>query len=229
MGSRTRPGLGRRMDVVIQDDSDSEADVRPQGTLISLPDELAEWADQNQELVLRIQNALSETYDKLTEDQIWEVIAANSSAEWRKARADLRIVEEEWADLRRPENTPLGSIGEALDSDETNVVREKYTISLSQFTVINEGLRRREDLRNLLGVLLVQKRMLDMSTEHTQMVQRQTDDLAELTSIRPAFRKAARRRTHIGAQFKLYAEKLFAPKEKEHAVKTVPVPWSPET
>ena len=216
-------------DETSQDDNDLVTDEVAPATLLSLPDELAEWAEQNKEMVLRIHHALSDTYNTLTEEQLWEVIAAAASPEWRTAREELAAAEEQWADLNSPENASLGAIGNALDSEETADVGKNFAVALSDFTIIDEGLRQRADLRKLLQVLLVQRRMLALSGEVTQQVQRDTNALKTMIQIRNDFREAARKRIRITAHFQTYARRLFQPK-KEAALRTAPVlPWAPKT
>lgn len=214
--------------MTFDDGEDNDTPRQPPGALLALPDELAEWADQNRELVRRVQLALSDTYTHLSEDQIWEAIADASSAEWRMARDTLRTAEAQWADLQKPENTALGLIGQALDSDEIDGVREHVSLSLSHFTIINEGLRQRPDLANLLNVLTVQRRMIDQSAERTRQMQRAAAELAEMVSLREDFHRAARKPSKLKKHFKEYTRKLLNPK-KPKPLNGVTVPWLPET
>jgi hypothetical protein len=168
----------------VEDDEDLK---RPKALLMDLPDVLAEWADQNHELVTRVQGALNNSYSSLSEDQIWAVVAASCSPEWRQARQDLRAVEADGA---------------------------REHLALSHYTMINEGLRQRPDLGNLLSVLLVQKRMLNQSADHTLLTQKSTNSMTDMTSLRESFRHVAR--------------KICAAK-KQIMLTNVTVPWSPET
>ena len=152
---------------------------------LALPDELSEWVDRNQELVLRVQQALTDTYETFTEEKLWEAIAENCSPEWSAARKKLQTAETEWTHFNSPEQAPLGAIGQALDSEESSGVEERYTVSLADFTIINEGLRQREDLNRLLSVLLVHQRMLERSKQQTQSV------LATLAPISNSFQENA--------------------------------------
>ncbi len=80
--------------IIAEDTGDSGIVSLPTAYLMGLPDELAEWAMQNQELVMRVQEALKSSYAaSLTEEQIWEVIAATCDPDppqWQKAREGLR-------------------------------------------------------------------------------------------------------------------------------------------
>jgi len=216
------------MDKAIQDNTVFSGSERAPIKWIELPDDLAKWADQNHELVERVQRALSNTYDTLSDEQLWEVIASACSAEWRTARTDLRAVETQWADLNSPEKTSLGLIGNALDSDENNAVSDRFAFSLAHFTIINEGLRQREDLSKLLSVLLVQKRMLERSAERTLSLQKATAGFAALAFEEAAARKAKPKKPGIGNIFRLQAEKLFKPKKATPPASLAPAPLSPE-
>jgi hypothetical protein len=215
-------------DEITEHDEAFNLSARSRGLRLVLPDELAEWAEQNQDMVLRVQKALSNTYETLTEDQLWEVIASAASHEWQTARGELRDAEKKWTDLNKPENAPLGSIGNALDSDATNSARDDFAFSLSNFTVINEALRQRDDLRCLLSVLMVQKRMLDASAGHTREVVKSTIALGDIASLRHDFRRAARKPPRIKAVFTAYARSLLAP-SREKELMNLSVPWSPKT
>jgi hypothetical protein len=195
---------------------------------IALPDELAKWVDQNQELVGRVQSALASTYDALTEEQLWGVIAASCSPEWQDAREKLQKAEDRWEDLSSPEKTSLGPIGNALDSDENNAAKTQYDFSLAYFTIVNEGLRQREDLGKLLKVMLVQKRMLERAAEQTQQTQKATAQLSALplTAQDSAF-AGVRAKRNLRDSFRQYADKVLK-REKEQRPKTAPVPSSPK-
>lgn len=209
-------------------DGEAEGLRRPGGVLMDLPDELLEWAQQNGELIRRVRSALSDTYAGLTEDQVWEAIASVASPEWRAAHATLRAAEAQWTDLQRPENRALGLIGQALDSDAIEGARDLYHVSLSHFTIINEGLRQRPDLTNLLSVLLVQKRMVDQSALLTQNILRATMDLADLAYLRSDFNAMARPPTRIQRRFRDYTRKLFArPGAQAPVDANTVIPWLP--
>lgn len=200
---------------------------------IELPDELARWADQNQELIRRVQGALSDTYDTLTDEQLWEVIAATCSTEWLEARADLRTAELLWKDMTDPKKASLGAIGEALDCEENDAVKNQCAFSLAHFTVINEGLRQREDLSRLLSVLLVQKRMLERSAERTRNLQKATAGFASTAfgeSARDKRQEMAARKKTAGIRgiFGMRSEKPSRPKKPQDA-KNAPALSSPKT
>ncbi len=154
---------------------------------IDLPGELAHWVDQNGDLVKRVQDALADTYDSiLTEEQLWHVIAAANSPEWKSAQEELAAAEKKWKDLNSPANASLGLIGAALDSAENNDARSLFVHALASFTIVNEGLRQREDLGRLLKVMMVQTRMLERSAERSAGLQKSTGHLAEMDFTREA-------------------------------------------
>lgn len=203
---------------------------RPVLKWIELPEDLAKWVDKNQEMVERVLNALSDTYDTLSDDQLWEAIAATNSPEWREAKEDLRTAELRMEDLNSPEKTSLGLIGSALDSDETNAAKEQHTVSLSHFTVINEGLRQREDLSRLLSVLLVQKRMLERSSVGSQDIHKTNAKLAFAEASTPKSNTPAEKPTSgfgIRNIFKKHSDRLFGPAKTAEPKKT-PVALSPK-
>ena len=219
------------MDNIVKDDEDFNGGKRPPAILINLPDELAEWADQNHELIRRVQGALTDSYASLSEDQIWEVIATTCDPrppQWQEARENLRSAEKIWDNLNSPMNASLGAIGQALDSHETDDAKKHFDLSLSDFTIINEGLRQRPDLSTLLNVLLVQKRMLDQSTDRTHQAQQSTIELADMTSLRDDFRRAARKPSRIQRQFRAYTQRLLAPRKPVSPMNVI-VPWLPGT
>lgn len=146
-----------------------------------LPEDLEQWAKQNESLIERIQRGLSDTYYTLNEEQLWEVVAAAFSPEWCDAKTNLQAAENRCKELNSPEKISLGLIGNALDSPENNQAKDAVTDSLARFALINEGLRERKDLGRLLDVLLVQKRMLEASAKSTQSAQKAEAALTGLT------------------------------------------------
>jgi hypothetical protein len=198
---------------------------------MQLPDELAEWARDNHDMIRRIQLALFESYiASPTEDQIWEVIAATSGdPAWLKARENMREAEHEWNNLNHPMNAPLGAIGAALEGPEIERVSERFAISLADFTTINEGLRQRQDLSTLLSVLLVQKRMLDQSTQRTREVVNAAKDLAEMFSLSRTFKRSAKKPSRIRKHFREYTQQFLASGKQQAWPTNVTVPWLLET
>jgi len=149
-------------------------------SMLDLPIELNQWVSTNKELVTRIQDSLSNTYETLTEDSLWGIIAQDSSDDWREAKNELTNVQSEWDELNSPSTVPLGLIGGALESHIFIPVAEKLSYSLSNFTIINEGLKEREDLAKLLQVLKIVNRIVDQSKKSSKNMIGVTETLSNL-------------------------------------------------
>jgi hypothetical protein len=203
------------MDDIDREIEDFDQDRQPPFKPVELPADLTRWVQQNHDLVMRVQSALENTYDSPpTDEQLWEVIASTCSPEWLNAREVLRDAEKSWMDLNSPEKVALGPIGMALDSEEIDHAMERTAHSLAAFTIVNEGLRKREDLGRLLSVLLVQKRMLDKSAEQTRNLLKADKSLAALAipSSVSAFARASHKPGEpfgIRDQFRHYAQRLL--------------------
>ena len=193
---------------------------RIKATALDLPDELAAWVASNRDLVTRIHEALSTTYETLTEDTLWNVIAENSSEDWRQAKEDLKLVENEWDELNSPATVPLGLIGSALDSHIISPVAEKLSSSIANFNIINEGLKKRDDLTKLLQVFKVVTRILDSSAASSQKTKNAAHELNRLDiSSAPAFREvtlkdlsnnhAKPKLNSMAALFRAYTQELL--------------------
>jgi hypothetical protein len=139
-------------------------------------EDIEKWTVQNGEMIAKVEAALLTSVQPLPEPQLWEILADACSPEWQQAKAALALAEKTLARLTSPEFAPLGLIGGALDSHETNEANDHLIQSLVQFTVINEQLRSRADLNRLLGVLLVQQRSLhataDISLQAKEMTKK---------------------------------------------------------
>ena len=61
-----------------------------------------------------------------------------------------REIEPEKRFVHAPENRPLGLIGSALHSEETNGALRDHALALAGFTIIDETLRQQEELTKLL-------------------------------------------------------------------------------
>jgi hypothetical protein len=198
-----------------------------------LPHDLSEWITSNKQLVAEVKQALRVTGETLSEDALWELIARGTSSEWSTAHTKLKTAETEWKQLFNPDRTSLGLIGMALDGDEYNEVTQRHDLALAEFTLINEGLRQRPDLRNLLDVLTVVQRKIQSSMALTEETLSATNDLntAQLITLdeaRPrltsgtsavAFNQAAvvdiapqEKPQPLSSFFKSVANKLFAAK-----------------
>jgi len=200
----------------------------PSALPLELPDELAQWVHNNNELVGRVQDALNGSYASLTEEQIWHIIAnASGDPDFMRSHKEMREAEKVWNELNQPMNVPLGLIGLALESEKTSSARERYLSTLANFTIISEGLlERRPDLARLLNVMLVQKRMIDQSLARSQQVAAAAKKLGEVLSLKDDFGRAAKPPSFISRQFRSSMRRLLAPKKQFNA-KGVIVPWMP--
>lgn len=215
--------------IVVEDiEDDAERDVRPSSALpLGLPEELADWVHKNHELVSRVQQGLRSSYaEEITPQKLLEIVAAASNdPDFMKAQGERLEAEKVWNELSHPANAPLGLIGLALESDESVRAHERYISALANFTIISEGLmERRPDLAKLLNVLLVQKRMLDLSLTRARQVLKAAQEMAEMFSLRDVFRKNARAPSLIGRQFRA-SMSLFKPKKPAPVAGAV-FPWS---
>lgn len=104
---------------------------------------------------------------KVSEDDIWAVIAENFSSEWKKANTDLSGINEQLA-----ENEPLGLIGAALDWEEREPLVQRQNYLLAQFTQVNERLKQDKELCDILAKTIKKKKMLERSFNQTQDVRK---------------------------------------------------------
>ena len=213
---------------ILVEEMDDSADIRPAIALpLGLPDDLAQWASENRELITRVQDGLRSSYVELTSEQIWQIIAAASGdADFITAQREMLAAEKSWKELNHPLNAPLGAIGRALESQETTSAHDRYLSMLANFTIISEGLmERRPDLARLLNVLLVQKRMIDQSLSRSRQVLEAAKNLADMFSLKDTFRRSAKGPSFVQRQFRA-SMRLLAPKKQFNAT-GIPVPWSP--
>ena len=150
--------------------------------LMSFPDNQTKYDLLNQEAIIRIQRELL-TYDnKLTEKQLWEVVAGTCSPEWRTAWDRFLDAEAQWKHLNSPKEISLGPIGHALDSHETDIARELYNASLIKFTFKNEELMQDAYIVDLLKTMREQTHILEQSEENTKTTQTTTNFLKDDTN-----------------------------------------------
>lgn len=177
---------------------------------MALPSDLERWTQKNSDMILRVSHALDGTHESLTEEQIWMLVAAAFSDSWRQARGALDAAESEIERLNSSDLASLGAIGRALDSDEVGAAAEDFHTALATFTIVNEGLRQRDDLNTLLKVLLVQRRMLEQSIKQTRNVKAAAQTLTPDFSV--AIKKQKKRKKSKGVRlngiFRLYARKI---------------------
>lgn len=200
--------------------SAKETDDGKRARLISLlSDELEhEWIEKNHEWLMRVMTALTSTHFTLTEENVWELICANASDEWREASAERRAAKEAWNDDR-----PLGLLGLGSAPTEVDQLKEAYDSAYAQFIIVNEGLQQREDLKRLLGVLMVQKRMLENSATITAKLRRVATAFEQLLHLTDDAPEKGKKK--LCSAFNTVAKK--GKSIKPITLTPVPVPWSP--
>jgi hypothetical protein len=166
-------------------------------------EDIEKWTVQNEDMAARLQAALLKSPKPLSELQLWEALAGACSPEWLAARTALSRAEKTLAILTSPAFAPLGLIGGALDSHETNEANGNFNQSLIQFTLINETLRSRADLNRLLGVLLVQQQTLYATEAISLQAKEMTETLGALTDKAPKANRGLREK------FQHYTQKVL--------------------
>jgi hypothetical protein len=132
---------------------------------IPLPGEMLDWAIKNEPLISRLSQSFAVVSTPLPADDVWKLIAENYSPDWKDKHDELQRSEKRLAQLMTPENMPLGLVGAALHSDETNAANSKHTQALVDFTITNETLRQQDDLHKLLGALLAYQETVTKSLD----------------------------------------------------------------
>lgn len=171
-----------------------------------------------QELILQIQATMSDINNALTETDLWNLIAASSSPDWRVAKETLDAAEHLLQERHDPSNIPLGLVGHALEGPDINAMKNKVTASLAYFTVINEHLRQREDLSRVFGMFAHQCAASAVRQEEKEM-----------PGTERALPPAPQTGGFIDRMFRLAAKKLQKSTLKTAAlegVKSAPPAWS---
>ncbi|MDE1150966.1 MAG: hypothetical protein PW788_00375 [Micavibrio sp.] len=152
--------------------------------MIPLPEDLRGWAEDNKPMLFRLSTVVTEK-PTLSEHALWELIAAEYSPEWMHARTSLKNAQAKLDDVLSPLNMPLGLIGEALHSDETNLAKRMHTAALVGFTVINETLRAEERLSKLLDALKDHAHTIHQSLELSRNAASMTAEFASVATVEP--------------------------------------------
>jgi len=148
-------------------------DIRSQGLmrdtgkemqLIRLPDEMQDWAEANKPMISRLATAIAQK-PGITEGAIWDIIASESSPEWMHARSTLNSAEQQMRYVMLPENMPLGLIGKALHSEETNSAQRALQHAQAGFTIIDESLRQEATLQKLMNALKAHQHIISQSLD----------------------------------------------------------------
>ena len=201
---------------------------------IPLPGEMLDWAIQNEPLISRLSQSFAVVSTPLPENDVWKLIAENYSGDWKEKHEELQRTEKQLARLMAPENMPLGLVGAALHSDETNAATKQHTQALVDFTITNETLRQQEDLHKLLGALLVYQDTVTKSLDLSRNVAGITSAFGNVASPEiavpdagAAFKTAANKDEPEGlaSSFMQKASKFFglsaaAPEPKEETPET---------
>jgi hypothetical protein len=116
---------------------------------IPLPAEMGMVVTDHDGLLNKVRKAAVETGRPPSEDRIWDVIAEHHSPEWVEARDFLRQTEARLNDVMSPDNTPLGLIGQAMESEETTHVESQHALALACFTIFNEEVRQNDGLKKV--------------------------------------------------------------------------------
>lgn len=154
---------------------------------ISLPDDMQDWAQDNAPMISRLSAAIHQKPD-MSEKAIWGMIASEVSPEWSHAKSSLKSAEKQMRFVHAPENMPLGLIGSALHSEETNSAQRDLAMALAGFTIIDETLRQQEDLTKLLRAVRMHQHTISQSLEISLNV---ADVTVAFAAVAPAPEKAA--------------------------------------
>ena len=132
--------------------------------LIRLPDEMQDWAEANKPMISRLASAIAQK-PTISEGAIWDMIASEFSPEWMHAKSTLNSAEQQIKFINLPENMPLGLIGKALHSEETNGAHRAHAHALAGFTIIDETLRQEQVLQKLLDAVKSHQQIITQSLE----------------------------------------------------------------
>jgi hypothetical protein len=148
-----------------------------------LPSDVQNWISSHHNLATNLSDSLSLRQGTLTENAAWDLIAGHYSPEWTSANATLKAAKRQHDHLHAPENKPLGRIGAALHSDETNEAERAYHDALAGFTIINETLRQDDKLHRVLGAVMAWHSTVTASHELSRQAASATE--AFTTAITP--------------------------------------------
>jgi hypothetical protein len=174
------------MDTTVENISGAAMPEKKDSLPIPLPGEMLDWAIQNESLISRLSQSFAVVSTPLPENDVWKLIAENYSGDWREKHEELQRSEKRLAQLMAPENKPLGLVGAALHSDETNAAEEKHTKALVDFTITNETLRQQDDLHKLLGALLAYQETVTKSLDLSRDVAGVTSAFGSVAALEQA-------------------------------------------
>lgn len=99
----------------------------------------------------------------LTESQLWQIVAAHASENWREAKSRLEKAEAAVADHFSHANRPLGAIGRALEGERTLKILRTQTAAQADFTIFDEALRNDDTIQSLFQEALARQRLIEDS------------------------------------------------------------------
>lgn len=141
--------------------------IADKNTLFSLPLELRTWADSQANFIQKIEDGLG-NFTRMSESDLWELIAGSYSDEWREARKTVQAASQLLQERTDPDNRPLGAIGAALDGGELDDIKDMHNWALSQFTLHNENLRSEQRLQQMLKTLVQNQRTINSALASSQ-------------------------------------------------------------
>ena len=127
-------------------------------------------AERYHNVIVHVELATRNIDVPLTENQLWNLIARTVSVEWSQAYQGLQAAQQSFCRYESGEEMPLGPIGAALEGAETTQAYDALVMNLSNFTIIDEDLRQKEDLRLLLESLQDRQKTLITSTDLTSFI-----------------------------------------------------------
>src|SRR5690606_10414990 len=138
-----------------------------------------------------------------TETTIWKALALRHSPEWASAHADLRAAHNRLTELLKPENRPLGALGEALEGDEgLAAARDLHNEHFARLVIISEQLRASGKLDKALETALSQREAIARAAEFSQ-------NIDSMTQRKQAAPEPPSRPAPLKTAFALYARKLL--------------------
>jgi hypothetical protein len=130
-------------------------------------------------------SSLRDSRSPLSDAHLWQAIAAEASTAWQQAKADLSRADADLCRIESDEEIPLGSIGNALDGEETAHIREAQRERLAQFVLIDETLRTDEGLQQKLDDLRAHWSMIETSLDMSREMREMTRELEKVAPPAP--------------------------------------------
>lgn len=166
------------------EDSAGGHDTKPGDTpVITLPDELQDWATRNEPMISRLSAAIKIKKTPLPENHLWDMIASMYSSDWTNAKATVNAAERQVTHLNLPENRPLGLIGAAMHSDETVAAERQLQKALADFTILNEDLRAQVELNHLLMALVTHQATIHSSADISTQLSKVSAEFGAVAGI----------------------------------------------